>query len=175
MQQSLTLEPETSIPRITKPRWSSEDLFEEYFEPIHSYFSRRVNSAEDVNDLTAETFASTVGTKIPRGVEPLSWLYGISRRKLADHLRRQKRSGFVPTEVAPTAISERALMIRDWVDALPSDQREALLLQALEGLSVNQIAVVMHRSPKSVKALLQRAKESVRNQSRMEFEMEENR
>ena len=65
--------------------------------------------------------------------------------------------------------------MRDWVDALPGDQREALLLQALEELSVQQIAQVMHRSPGSVKALLQRAKDRVRLDSRMELDMEETR
>jgi len=171
MQPSLSLEaePATSARRGTP---SPDELFEDHFEAVHRYFSRRIASADDAQDLTAETFAATVGAKVPRNVEPLSWLYGIARRKLADHLRRRKRAVPVPPE---PSISTRAANVREWVDALPDDQREALLLQALEELSVHQIAQVMHRSPGSVKALLQRAKERVRLESRMELQMEETR
>jgi len=175
MQQSLSLEAEPDI-RETPARQANpgpDQLFEDHFEAVHRYFSRRVGSADDAQDLTAEAFAATVGAKVPRNVEPLSWLYGIARRKLADHLRRQKRSAALQPE--PASASTRAAAVREWVDALPADQREALLLQALEELSVQQIAQVMHRSPGSVKALLQRAKERVRLESRMELDTEETR
>ena len=176
MQHSLFLkaDPDARDSIAGRGNPSPDKLFEDHFEAVHRYFSRRVASTDDAQDLTAETFAATVGAKIPRNVEPLSWLYGIARRKLADHLRRQKRSiAHPPVENEKT--STRADAVREWVDALPGDQREALLLQALEELSVQQIAQVMHRSPGSVKALLQRAKERVRSESRMELQLEETR
>lgn len=175
MQHSLSLdaEPDFREAAARRRRPDPDQLFEDHFEAVHRYFSRRVASADDAQDLTAETFAAAVGAKLPRNAEPLSWLYGIARRKLADHLRRQKRIAAPLPD--PTPISTRAAAVREWVDALPADQREALLLQALEQLSVNQIAQVMHRSPGSVKALLQRAKERVRLESRMELEVEETR
>jgi len=177
MHNSLSLHAESdareTVARRDRP--SPEELFEDHFESVHRYFSRRVASTDDAQDLTAETFAATVGAKIPRNVEPLSWLYGIARRKLADHLRRQKRQTLPRPNQDDHSTSTRAAAVREWVDALPGDQREALLLQALEELSVHQIAQVMHRSPGSVKALLQRAKERVRLESRMELQMEETR
>ena len=177
MQNSLSLEADSESRGTIARRGSPgpNELFEDHFEAVHRYFSRRIASADDAQDLTAETFAATVGAKIPRNVEPLSWLYGIAHRKLADHLRRQKRSNVLAPDQTCDPISARATAVREWVDALPSDQREALLLQALERLSVQQIAHVMHRSPGSVKALLQRAKERVRLESRMELQMEETR
>ena len=177
MQNSLSLEADSETRETITRRGSPgpDELFEDHFEAVHRYFARRIASADDAQDLTAETFAATVGAKMPRNVEALSWLYGIARRKLADHLRRQKRSHATRPEPESVPISTRATDVREWVDALPSDQREALLLQALEQLSVQQIAQVMHRSPGSVKALLQRAKERVRLESRMELQMEETR
>lgn len=177
MQHSLSLkaDPDACATVAHQGKLGPDELFEDHFDAVHRYFSRRVSTPDDAQDLTAETFAATVGAKVPRNVEPLSWLYGIARRKLADHLRRQKRAGVHGPEPAVHSISERAIAVREWVEALPADQREALLLQALEDLSVQQIAHVMHRSPGSVKALLQRAKERVRLESRMELQVEETR
>jgi DNA-directed RNA polymerase specialized sigma24 family protein len=45
--------------------------------------------------------------------------------------------------------------------SLKTEQCEALRLQYWEGLSVNEIAVVMKRSPAAVNSLLQRARKTI--------------
>ena len=165
---SIPLEPAAVIAGTTT-RATPHELFEAHFDDIYRYFSRRVSGTEEAKDLTAETFAAVVESGCPRNVEPLCWLYGIARRKLATALRKRKvREVPIPKDLVQPETTEHvdAGDLRKLIDRLPNDQREALLLQALEDLSVAQIGKVMGKSQGSVKALLQRAKERVRQQSR---------
>jgi RNA polymerase sigma-70 factor (ECF subfamily) len=60
-------------------------------------------------------------------------------------------------------VSEQAAELRLQVDALPADQREALLLHYVEGLSAKQVALSMHRSLAATNSLLQRARQTLRS------------
>ena len=60
-------------------------------------------------------------------------------------------------------------MLRDLLGQLNADQREALLLHYMEWLSVAEAAVVMGRSPASVKSLLQRARATLHRRGRAYF------
>jgi RNA polymerase sigma-70 factor (ECF subfamily) len=57
---------------------------------------------------------------------------------------------------------ERAAAVRRAVDALPENQRRALLLFRFEGLSYEEVASVMDVSLPAVKSLLWRARETLR-------------
>jgi RNA polymerase sigma-70 factor (ECF subfamily) len=112
---------------------------------------------------------------------PHVWLLGIAHRKVVDALRRRSvRRETLASELAdpatgadpiadalaatvegPAAAVERAearRVIRQLVDRLSQDQREALLLQHVEGLAVAEIAAIMGRSTAAIDSLLQRAR-----------------
>jgi RNA polymerase sigma-70 factor (ECF subfamily) len=139
-----------------------EVLFDEHFEAVYRFVSRRLPSEDDAKDVTAEVFAAAIAKKAPRHVSPRCWLYGVARRKLADAYRKRRRHEPLHPAMATGADFEAAIAVRRAVEALPPDQRDAFLLQTLEDLSVEEIAQVMGRSRASVKALLQRARESLR-------------
>ncbi len=143
---------------------NAEKLFDDHFDAVFRFLSRRVGNREDAQDLAAETFAAALTHACPRKVAPRCWLYGIARRKLADARRKRRLTVQLDDTLCATANIDADLQLRQWVDSLPSDQREALLLQALEDLSIEEIAHVMHRSRGSVKALLQRAKDRMRSE-----------
>lgn len=69
---------------------------------------------------------------------------------------------------------ERELAVREAIAALPAEQRLALVLFRFEGLSYEEIAAAMKRSPSSVTSLLWRARERLRRALR-EIEDEEPR
>jgi RNA polymerase sigma-70 factor (ECF subfamily) len=66
--------------------------------------------------------------------------------------------------------AEARQVLNDLVTRLSADQREALLLQYWEQLSVAEIAVVMGRPPASVKSLLQRARMTLQRWGRAYFQ-----
>ena len=104
--------------------------------------------------------------------DPRLWLLGIARRKVADVLRRQTRrqetlAAEMPHEAGPAHRSafqadlqrqEAVYEVRRLVDNLKPEQRDVLQLHYLEDLSIADISIVMHRSPKAVNSLLQRAR-----------------
>jgi RNA polymerase sigma factor (sigma-70 family) len=168
-------------------------LHERYLEDVFRYILRRVPHIEEAEDITAEVFAAAfVGLPRFRGqCSPYLWLLGIARRKIADALRRRAaRRETLTSELddaaaaakplqaalATTATPEAALVwaeaqavLRDLVAQLTADQREAVLLQFMERLSISEIAVVMGRSPVSVKGLLQRARATLHRRGRAYF------
>jgi RNA polymerase sigma-70 factor (ECF subfamily) len=69
--------------------------------------------------------------------------------------------------------AEAQRVLRELVAGLPADQQEALMLHYMEQLSVAEIAVVMGRSPTSVKGLVQRARATLHRQGRAYFLVDE--
>ena len=149
----------------------SEAFFREHAVAVHAYAVRRVGSTAG-EDITAEVFLEAVRHwRRKANADPLPWLYGIARRKVADHLR--KRSRQPATQLSDTMpgnmdvhgfveAGERSKELRRLVDALPIDQREALLLFYVEDLSAEQIARSMSKSVAAVNSLLQRARQKLR-------------
>ena len=152
----------TGLPSARKPD-PLDALFAEHFDAVFRYLSRRLDNPDDAKDVAAETFAAAFAKRCPRGVAPRCWLYGIARRKLADALRKRRRHENLDPNMADPSNLEASLALRRSIEALPPNQRDAFLLQALEDLSVEEIAHVMRRSRISVKALLQRARETLRH------------
>lgn len=145
-----------------KKRDPMDAFFEEHFEAVFRFVSRRLPSEDDAKDVTAETFAAALQKRAPKHVSPRCWLYGVARRKLADAYRKRRRHEPLDPSIADGSDITGAIAVRRAIEALPPDQRDAFLLQTLEDLSVEEIAQVMGRSRTSAKALLQRAREALR-------------
>lgn len=160
-------------------------LQERYLRDVFRYVSRRMSRREDAEDVTAEVFAAAFEALPHRrgDGDPYLWLLGIARRKVADAVRRQGRrretlasdmppapeqAGGEEPEAAITR-SEAQREVRRIVDSLNPDQREALLLQHADDLTIAQIAVVLGRSPAAVNSLLQRARAAVYRQGQAYF------
>src|SRR5262245_48604948 len=159
-------------------------LHERYLEPVFHYVLQRVSRQEEAEDITAEVFAAAFeGLPRFRGQSsPYLWLLGIARRKIALALRQRAarretlaselpgdgadgvRTWDLPAAEGPEAVLARAearRVVRALIAQLSDDQREALLLQHVEQLTVAEISVVMGRSPASVNSLLQRSRASL--------------
>jgi RNA polymerase sigma-70 factor (ECF subfamily) len=164
---------------------TAEDLQQRYLTGVFRYVSRRLARREDAEDVTAEVFAAAFESLPGRrgDGDPFLWLLGIARRKVTDAIRRQaRRRETSATEMAllpetvggedpqsALARAEARQELRRIVDGLRPDQREALLLQHMDGLSVSEIAVVLGRSPAAVNSLLQRARAAVYRQGQAYF------
>jgi RNA polymerase sigma-70 factor, ECF subfamily len=168
-------------------------LHERYLEDVFRYVFQRVPRQEEAEDITAEVFAAAFeGLSRFRGqCPPYLWLLGIARRKIALALRqraarRETLASELPGESpddlpawelppggegpeATLARAEARGVVRALIAQLSADQREALLLQHVERLSVAEIAAVMGRSPASVNSLLQRARATLYRRGRAYF------
>jgi RNA polymerase sigma-70 factor (ECF subfamily) len=183
-----------ALDRMSRPEeLTVAELHERYLEEIFRYVWQRVSSAEEAEDITAEVFAAaTTGLPRFRGqCPPYLWLLSIARRQIA--LARRRRAvrretlaselvdeepdgdAFVDALAAvdgPEATlmqAEARQVLGELLARLSADQREALMLQYMEQLSVAEIAVVMGRSPASVNSLLQRARATLYRRGRAYF------
>lgn len=150
---------------------------------IFAYLSRRSPRREDAEDLALEVFIAAYQSPRPIARTELKpWLYGIARRKLADHLRRgSRRPETSESEANLSNLSdnqepgkeylrrEAILVLRRIVDGLPHDQKDALLMQHLEELSIAEIACAMSKSLAAVNSLLQRARATIYTRGKTYF------
>lgn len=151
-----------------------EELFGLHHHEIYSYLARMVRDDELAADLTQETFV-----KAYRAFESLedptrarSWLYQIASRTALDELRRRKILRFVPWtgESRGSALSAEDVALHGRLSgemeralaSIPDRQRTALLLAELHDLTGLELAAALGVSHVAARALLTRARESLR-------------
>ena len=142
------------------------------FEPaLLRYLRGRLPDVAD--DLAAQTWLDAVRNlgRFSGGAEDFRrWLFTIARRRVQDELRRRGRR---PEEVTASPPDEPgrddALQAHDdlaralaLVRRLPPDQADAVLLRIVAGMDVGQVAEVMGRSEGSVRVLVHRGLQRLR-------------
>jgi RNA polymerase sigma-70 factor (ECF subfamily) len=137
----------------TGDRRAFEELVER-FGPRLRYFLRKMAPRGDrAEDLLQETWAD-VFRQLPRLQDAgafTAWAYRIARGKAnLDHRRNERRppmSGDVELIAAadsePRFSPEDAARVHAALDELPPEQREALVLRFLEGLSYEEISQIV--------------------------------
>jgi RNA polymerase sigma-70 factor, ECF subfamily len=155
-------------------RAAIEQLYAAHHAEIYSYLSRMVRDDELAADLTQETFikAYRAHDSLLDPSRARGWLYQIAGRTALDELRRRKIVRFVPWagESSGRADSAEELALQgrlsgDMEKALarvPPRQREALLLAEIHELSGLELAEALGVSHVAARALLTRARESLR-------------
>ncbi len=151
-----------------------EQLYALHHGEIYSYLSRMLHDDELAADLTQETFVKAYRA-YDTLVDPArarAWLYQIASRTALDEIRRRRIVRFIPWtgESRGTAASaeETALQGRLSGDmeralaSIPERQRMALVLAEVQELTGVELAAALGVSHVAARALLTRARESLR-------------
>lgn len=146
------------------------EIFERYHGRIVNYLYGLVHDRELANDLAQDAFLKAYKA-LPRMDDELRlapWLYRIAGNTAFSALRRRKLIRWLPllhdgfeTSAADNEIAESEAVGRA-LAKLPSKYAAPLLLHSHEGLSCNEIAVILGISPGAVKTRLFRAREAFR-------------
>lgn len=151
-----------------------EDLFARYQNEIYAYLLRMLRDPELAADLTQDAFVKAYRAydSLQRPENARAWLYQIAHRVALDDLRRRRIVRFVPLvgearSSAPSAerLAMDARLSGDLERALariPERQRAALLLAELHDLTGLELAAALGVSHVAARALLTRARESLR-------------
>ncbi|MFC4933069.1 RNA polymerase sigma factor [Massilia sp. GCM10023247] len=126
------------------------------------------NGADDLVQDTVERGWSRIA-EWRRDADMRAWLFGIMHNLHVDHLRA-RRLQTAPLEEAdqhqaPAVNHGAALELRDMqaaLDLLPAEQREILLLVALEGMTYDQVAGTLGLPLGTVMSRLSRGREKLR-------------
>ncbi|MCE4557916.1 sigma-70 family RNA polymerase sigma factor [Roseateles cellulosilyticus] len=150
-----------------------------YQRRVERLLSRSVYDSADVADLCQETFLAAYRA-LPafRGDSAFyTWLYRIAINAAQRHRGRQRPvesldddEGTFGSEPSPTddatpeallASRQLAVGLNEAVDALAEDQRRALLLREVDGLSYDEIADLMDCPAGTVRSRIFRAREAL--------------
>ena len=147
------------------------ELYEAAYARILGYALRRTADREDAADVVAATFtiAWQKLDEIPAGPEATLWLYGVARKVLSNHRRKQQsRSAVVEmlaleykdavwVDPSPGAGEVSRGLAEAWA-ALSKEDRDLLGLMVWETLTTAQIATVAGCSRAVAKVRVHRAR-----------------
>lgn len=161
-----------------------EALFTKHHNEIYAYLIRMLRDADLAADLTQDAFVKAYKNydTLQKDENARAWLYQIAHRVALDELRRRKIVRMIPWTgeargAAPSA--ERLAMdlrlsgpLERALARIPERQRAALLLAELHDLTGLELAAAMGVSHVAARAILTRARESLRRALAAEKEAE---
>jgi RNA polymerase sigma-70 factor (ECF subfamily) len=151
-----------------------ETLFGKHHTEIYAYLLRMLREPELAADLTQDAFIKAYRNyeTLEKPANARAWLYQIAHRVALDEIRRRKIIRFIPWTgespgSAPSAehLVMEAHLSGDMQRALariPERQRAALLLAEIHDLTGLELAAALGVSHVAARALLTRARESLR-------------
>jgi RNA polymerase sigma-70 factor (ECF subfamily) len=160
------------------------DLMERHAGPVYQFLYRMLSDEEDANDFAQETFARVYRYRDRYdGRKFTTWLYTIASNLARNEYRRRGRHSNIsldaecgdegktlgdtlksnqamPGDEADSA--ERARFVRNAVDELPAELREAIILCEWEEMSAEDAASVLNTTKRAVESKLYRARQRLR-------------
>ena len=159
-----------------------ETLFAKHHGEIYAYLMRMMRDPEVAADMTQDAFVKAYKNyaSLEKPENARAWLYQIAHRVALDEIRRRKIIRFLPWTgesrgAAPSA--EHLVMegrfsgdMQRALGRIPERQRAALLLAELHDLTGLELAAALGVSHVAARALLTRARESLRQALAVERE-----
>jgi RNA polymerase sigma-70 factor, ECF subfamily len=161
---------------------SYQEIYSAYVQKVLNFIFRMVNSHEEAEDLTQETFVAVYqNLRLLKDIEKFEpWLFRIARNFVYQRHRVRSPStvsidemddnGLAVTQLVETGknpdeafqSSELGDIVASAIASLPEKYREVFVLSALQHRSYQQIAEIVAHSLPSVKTDIHRARLEVR-------------
>jgi len=162
-------------------RGAFDTLVARHYRGIYSVIHRMVGNADDAADVTQEVFLRVYSRlhTYQMGQSLIAWMRRIAVNLTIDHLRQHKQATVSLDEQVEAGvqhadgrrddspadrleIAEDSRRVLAAVQQLPEKQRAVLVLRHVEGLKLEEIAQTMRLPLGTVKTLLFRGREAVR-------------
>lgn len=161
-----------------------EELYMKYKKPIYSYFLAKTTSKEEAEELLQDTFMKVLDKKNSFRFESKfsTWLWTLSRNLFIDKYRSnyqheskieslENDERFSIEDIDSDLDTAETLLIQKYeekgikncIDELPTNQKEAILLKIYSDLSYEEISRELTLSVAAVKSLLVRSKDKLIN------------
>ena len=160
-------------------------LMERHATSVFHFLCRMLGNEEDANDLAQETFARVyrAKTSFRENEKFTTWLYTIAANLARNQFRWRTRhpntslnagtdsTGQSLSDVLPSndpapgeqmIAAERAAAVREAVNLLPDDMREAIVCCEWEERTVIETATILNTMPKAIESRLYRARQILR-------------
>jgi RNA polymerase sigma-70 factor (ECF subfamily) len=173
-EQSLRQDWPVSATGLTAARAFVEELYARHHGEIYAYLARMLRDPELAADLTQDAFVKAYRAydTLEDPAHARAWLYQIAHRVALDDLRRRRIIRFLPwtgesrgsSPSAEHLVMETRLSgdLQRALNRIPERQRAALLLAEVHDLTGLELAAALGVSHVAARALLTRARESLR-------------
>jgi RNA polymerase sigma-70 factor, ECF subfamily len=150
-------------------------LYREHVQAIYRYVMTRVSDTHLAEDMTGDVFARAfkgISNYQDTGKPFLAWLYTIAHARVIDHYRKVGRRpqdveveehGIVSEQdvegdvLYATALGSAKSVLAQAILTLTDEQQQVLSLRFIEGLKLEEVAVIMGKNANAIKALQHRA------------------
>lgn len=157
-----------------RDRQAFSQLYDRYCGVLYSTAIRILNNPEEASDVLQDVFVQIwekAGSYDSKLGKPFNWALTLTRNKAIDRLRALKRRySFIEEVIQEFAeggnprsmwndefmTSERASLIRAAVETLPLEQRQAIEMAFLGGMTQNEISQTLKQPLGTVKARIRR-------------------
>ena len=168
---------------------AAAELYDNFYSDIYYHIMKTVNHPELAADLTQDTYIEILSTisKLEEPAAFVTWAKQIAYHRCTAYFRKshelladededgysvfdtieEDRDEFIPGEALDKEDLKKA--IHDIINALPPEQRSALLMRYFEEISVKEIAEIQGVTEGTVKSRLNYARKAVK-QSVEEYE-----
>jgi len=143
-----------------------ETIWRENHDQLLAFINKRIKNKEESEDILQEVFIkilSKIGT-LKDSSKLQAWVYQMTRNAIIDSIRKKKfqemEDEVKDIEVATdeNAMNEATGWIGKYVDALPENYREAVILYEIKGLSQKEIADQLGISYVNARSRIQRGR-----------------
>lgn len=159
-----------------------EEIFTAHKDKVYTLCYRYLQQEQEAEDAVQEIFVKIFKKKDSFRAEAQmsTWIYRISMNHCLDVLKSKKRKERINhlinrlpfmENITETNKTENKLedkeafeRIQKLILQLPENQINVLVLNRLEGISIEEVAQIMNISYKAVESLLQRAKQNLQKQ-----------
>jgi RNA polymerase sigma-70 factor (ECF subfamily) len=149
---------------------TTQVVWTEFGDQLRVFVARRVDNEADAEDILQDIFL-----RIHARIDTLDdertlagWVYRISRNAIVDHYRGRRPSSMLPETIAvpeapPDDLTTELLPgIETMLGRLGAEDREALLLTEVEGLTQRELADRLGLSLSGTKSRVQRARKKLK-------------
>ena len=171
---TITIDDAELLRRVAqRDRQAFSQLYDRYAGVLHSTILRILNNHEEASDVLQEVFLQMwdkAPAYDPALGKPFNWALTMTRNKAIDRLRSlQRRYSFLDKFTVEMEggcdnspgpgdafTPDQAALIRAAVTTLPLEQREAIEMAFLGGLTQNEIATALQQPLGTIKARIRR-------------------
>jgi RNA polymerase sigma factor (sigma-70 family) len=136
---------------------------------VYAYVAYRIGDGHDAEDVTSTTIERALRYRSsfdPRKGDPISWVIGIARTCVNDHLRERRRTTELDDQVAAHGNLEtdvlRRLTVARALGTLDERERDLVALRYGADLSAGEIGRLLDMRPNAVDVALHRTRERLR-------------
>jgi RNA polymerase sigma-70 factor (ECF subfamily) len=162
------------------------ELYRRHVARVYRYHLAHTGNVKDAEDLTSQTFLSALeGIRSYRGMGSFAaWLLGIAQKRKAMFFRSRKPEAeiealeSIPAPERVDQSAEQRITIRNIARALSRispDRSEVITLIYFGGLSIAEAARSLGKSEASIKMLVSRGLDDLRERSSLKLEMDHER